>query len=313
MKSRRIKSDTKYLYCRKCQQEKPEIRFYSAVDEYLDTNGYLSVCKECCGEIYKAALSTELDMKKAIYKTCKILNIAYVDDAVDSTVLHLDTKAIEMDSAFGVYKAKLGNYFRVVKDVPQTFEPVTGVKFNETDAQQIKELQGQDFSEYLKNTWGSGLSIDDYNFLENQLNEWKSKHKCDTTSELVLMQEICQFQLSLRKAREQGLDTKTLVKGLQDIIKTANLSPAQANMTGANKGAESFGMWIKDIEQKEPAEWWNENRNPFIDMDNQTAYWEDFVSRPIRNLLTRSKDFVITSTDGGTMNIELKDLDEDIE
>jgi len=257
-----------------------------------------------------------MDFRKAVYQTCKILNIAYIDDAIDSAKVHLETTGesgiIDFQSGFGVYKAKLGNYFRVVKDTPQTFEVHVGTVFNDVDSKIIKESEGEEYSEYLQTTWGKGLTIDDYNFLESQLNEWKSKHKCDTTSELVLMQEICQFQLSLRKAREQGLDTKTLVKGLQDIIKTANLSPAQANMLGANKGSEAFGNWIKDIEQLEPAEWWDKNRELFVDIDNIAQYFEDFIVRPIRNFLTRSKDFIITSgSNDSVMNIELRDMEDD--
>lgn len=317
-KSRRLPTDTVYIRCRKCGQEKTTQSFYSALDEFLDTNGYMSVCKECCADIYNTMLNVELDVRKATFKTCKILNIAYIDDCVDSAILQIDNsqdkekKQIGMDSMFGVYKSKLGNYFRQVKDIPRTFESYSGaVKFNEEDAKLIEEAQGEDFSKYLKNTWGSGLSIEDYNFLEASLGEWKRTHKCETNSELILMQEICHTQLQVRKARESGQDTKTLVKALQDIIKTANLSPAQANMSGASKGNEIFGMWIKDIEQLEPAEWWDKNRDPFIDVDNISQYFEDFIVRPIKNFLTRSKDFNVKSGINGAIEIELKELEEE--
>ena len=310
-KSRKLRSEAHLIYCRKCQKEKNEQSFYSAVDTYVDSNGFFSICKDCVNEIYVLALNTEMDMKKAIYKTCKIINLAYVEEAIESTLLHLDTKGMPIDSAFGVYKAKLGNYFRVVKDIPQTFESFGSTPtFNAEDAKTITETQGEDFSEYLRMAWGNGMSIDDYNFLESTLSDWKNTHKCDTTSELTLIREICQSQLAIRKAREQGLDTKTLVKSMQEIIKTANLSPAQANMSNASKGNEVFGMWIKDIEQLEPAEWWDTNRNPFIDVDNIAQYFEDFVTRPIKNFLTRSKDFVVQSGMNGSLDIELKELED---
>jgi len=317
MKSRRLKLDEKKVYCRKCQEEKKEKDFYMAMDEYLDSNGYFSICKDCTNEIYRLALNTEMDVKKALFKTCKILNVAYIPECVDSAILQMETKSeggeMNLDMGFSTYKSKLGNYFRVVKDVPGTFESYgIEVKFNEADEKKIREEEGEDFADYLRRTWGAGLSIDDYNFLENSLGEWKRTHRCENNSELVLMQEICHLQLSIRKSREQGLDTKNLVKSLQEIIKTSNLSPAQANMTNASKGNEVFGNWIKDIEQLEPAEWWNKNREVFVDVDNIGQYFEDFVTRPIRNFITRSRDFSIKSG-GNTLDIELKETEEDME
>jgi len=316
-KSKRLLLDKKYIYCRKCQKNKEEKDFYTAMDEYLDTNGFLSVCKECVNSIYNLSLNTEMDIRKAIFKTCKILNIAYVEESIESMLIQLENKSeggeMKLESGFSVYKSKLAAHFRMVKDAPRTFESY-GIKteFNQEDANKILEMEGEDFAQYLKKTWGAGLSIEDYEFLEDALGKWKLTHKCDNNSELILMQEICQTQLSLRKAREQGLDTKSLQKALQEIIKTSNLSPAQSNMLNATKGNEVFGNWIKDIEQLEPAEWWDKNRNPFVDVDNLAQYFEDFITRPIKNFITRSRDFSIKSG-GGVMDIELKEIEDEVE
>lgn len=316
IKSRKKRGDNPEFRCRRCGETKFIHGFYSAVDTYLDTNGYMSVCKDCCNEIFISSLNVEVDVKKAILKTCKILNLAFVADCVDSAILQIETnkekgKDFDINSLFGVYKAKLANYFRVVKDVPQTFESYpSDIKFNEGDERKIIEEEGENFSDYLKMTWGTGFTIDEYNFLETSLDEWKRTHKCETNSELVLMREICQAQLAVRKAREQGADTKALLKSMMDTIKIANLSPAQANMMNASKGNEIFGMWIKDIENLEPAEWWNENRDLFVDVDNLAQYWEDFIVRPIKNFLTRSRDFIIKSGVNGA-EFEIKDLEEE--
>lgn len=315
IKSRKRKGDKIEVYCRKCKQYKSETNFYTALDTNLDSNGFMSVCKDCCSTIFVSAFNVEMDIKKATFVTCKTLNMAYVTESIDAAIAQVDTNSnggdLRVDSFFGVYKAKLGNYFRFYKDVPQTFETYgLELKFNEKDEAQILEEEGIDFSKYLKTTWGSGLSIEDYNFLESSIGEWKRTHKCETNSELVLMQEICHLQLAVRKAREQSLDTKVLVKSLQELIKTANLSPAQANMANASRGNEVFGMWIKDIEQLEPAEWWNENRDLFKDVDNLSQYFEDFITRPIKNFITRSRDFVIKSGDDSS-DIELKESEED--
>lgn len=314
MPKSRKKTQKKELYCRRCQETKSEMFFYSALDSYLDKNGYMSVCKNCCNEIYNLCLNSELNINKALLKTCRILNIAYVQDAIDSANLQVSGENQKYDSEkyFGIYKAKLGNYFRMYPDAPSTFDSYPqNIEFNVEDENSILENEGEDYSRYLKNTWGSGLSIEDYSFLEEKLSEWKRTHKCDTNSELILMQEICHLQLTVRKARETGGATEKLVKSLQDLIKTANLSPAQANMSNAAKGTEAFGNWIKDIEQLEPAEWWNQNRELFKDVDNLNQYWEDFIVRPIKNFITRSKDFNVRSNVSGNLDFELREVEDD--
>lgn len=311
-KSRKL-TTKKELYCRKCQETKSETLFYSALDSYLDKSGYMSVCKQCCNDIYNACLNSELDINKALLKTCKILNIAYVQDAIESANIQMsNSEKFDTEKYFGVYKAKLANYFRMYPDSVTTFDSYpNNMEFNNNSEIEISELEGEDYARYLKNTWGAGLTIEDYSFLEEALSEWKRTHKCDTNSELILMQEICHLQLTVRKARETGGATEKLVKSLQELIKTANLSPAQANMANAARGTEAFGNWIKDIEQLEPAEWWDKNRELFVDVDNITQYWEDFIVRPIKNFITRSRDFNVRSSVAGNLDFDIKETEED--
>jgi hypothetical protein len=298
MRSRKLKSDVNYIYCRKCKEEKTEDKFYSATDTFLVSNGFFSICKSCCGEIFKNKLNSETDIKKAIYQTCKILNVAYIPDAIDSAILQLESKKEDgkegnIDSLWGIYKSKIGQFFRVSKSISQTFEPSIGNEFNKEDEQIIIEQEGEDFSLYLNRTWGKGLSIEDYEFLESELANWKQSHKCDTYSELKLMILICHSQLDIRKAREEGGDTKTLIKSYQELIKTSNLSPAQADMTQAGKANETYGMWIKDIENLTPAEYWKDNKI-FADVDGLKKYFDDYFLRSIRNFITGSRDFIVT-------------------
>ena len=317
-RSKRLKAKGEDVYCRKCQQTLPKVNFYSALDSFLDANGMMSVCKTCCNETFTNILNVELDISKAMFQTCKALNMAFIPESLDAAIAQLEGKKkegeeIKFDNIVGTYKAKLANYARIYPDATMTFESYSDETiFNEADAEAIRESEGAEYMEYLTTSWGGGKSIEDYRFLESSLNDWKQSHKCDNNSELVLMREICHIQLKVRKDRELGLETKASVKALQDIIKTANLSPAQASMANAAKGNEAFGKWIQDIEQKEPAEWWNENREQFDDVDDIAQYFTDFITRPIKNFLTRSRDFVIKSNSGTSFDIELKD-EEDLE
>ena len=51
-----------------------------------------------------------------------------------------------------------------------------------------------------------------------------------------------------------------------------------------------FGVWLKDIEQYRPAEYF-EDKKLYEDYDGIMEYFNKFVLRPMRNLLTGSRDF----------------------
>ena len=52
------KIDDGAAYCRKCSMIKSKLQFYDTTDMYLDSNGCMSVCKDCAGEIYTQIFET---------------------------------------------------------------------------------------------------------------------------------------------------------------------------------------------------------------------------------------------------------------
>ncbi|MFZ2992506.1 MAG: hypothetical protein WA061_02210 [Microgenomates group bacterium] len=327
-KSRRISStlsvgvgdklSEEHGYCRKCTTIKKGVDFYAATDKFLDTNGKFSVCKACVSDIFVGFLNSERDVKKAMFLTCKTLNIMYSESHLEAAISQLSTKMgseanIDYSKLFGIYKTKLVTITSASGDGSVgTFEYNPGLTFNQEDEQIISDNEGEDFANYLKKTWGSGLSIDDYDFLESTLAEWQSTHNCNTTTELHLMKLICHAELDIRKARETGGDTKSMVKALQDLIKTSNLSPAQSSMSSMNKSQEALGVRLKEIEELEPLEWLEKHKNPFEDVDNLSQYLDDFIARPIRNLITGSRDFNIKSVDeDGRFDIEIREPEDE--
>lgn len=307
-------------FCRKCQTIKDAKEFYVATDNLLDLSGRMSVCKSCISDLVIKFINSERDIKKAIFLVCKSLNVAYNESSIDSAVNQLSAKLegsaqVDFSKLFGIYKTKLVGLSAISGGDVGTFEYSFGMVFNREDEKSIIDNEGEDFSEYLKKTWGNGLSYDDYQFLEETLANWKSSHKCDTNSELVLLKLICHAELDIRRAREVGGDTKSLVKALQDLIKTSNLSPAQSAMSIlGGKGQQSLGVALKEIEETTPLVWLESHKNPFEDVDNLGQYWLDFITRPIKNIITGSRDFTVKSMDeDGKMEIDIKESDEEIE
>ena len=149
--------------------------------------------------------------------------------------------------------------------------------------------------------WGEQFSWDEYEFLERELAEWKHKHKCDNQSEITLLKEVCIKILEIRQLRKLGKPTIVPIKELQDLMKTASLDPAKANIADGGKSLDAFGLWVKDIEEYEPAEFF-EDKKIYEDFDGFKKYADKYIYRPLKNLLSGSRDFNIddneTSDDG---------------
>jgi hypothetical protein len=273
--------------------------FYSCVDNGLiDANGFFSVCKDCCNVLFNKFYEQHNSIEKALLQTCRILNLRFDDRAVGFALEYLNTMMQndkEVDKIFGIYKAKLmqsqkteiGN--RNLNEDFTFVEPSIAILANpmsddEEDARNIKMF------------WGENLERDDYIWLENELSEWKKTHKCDTKAEESLLKEICYTALEIRRARREGRSPGGLMKEYQDLMKTANVDPAKTAIAGAGKAQDTFSGFIKTIEQNEPAEYF-EDKKLFKDVDNLDFYMRKYLTRPLKNFVTQSRDFNVDSDD----------------
>ena len=73
-------------------------------------------------------------------------------------------------------------------------------------------------------------------------------------------------------------------------MKTCAVDPAKTSLANSSKALDAFGVWIKDIEEKSPAEWYKDKKK-FKDIDGIDDYLKKYVTRPIKNFITGSRDF----------------------
>jgi hypothetical protein len=94
----------------------------------------------------------------------------------------------------------------------------------------------------------------------------------------------------MRKKRALGDDPSEEQKALQNLIKTANFVERKS-ITAQNQNIkDSFGEWIKEIEDTSPAEW-VDNQKKFKDIDGLQGYIKKYIIRPLKNFVTGSRDF----------------------
>jgi hypothetical protein len=78
------------------------------------------------------------------------------------------------------------------------------------------------------------------------------------------------------------------------------ISPNAINASGTDKGLDTFGLWIQDIEKQEPAQWLkiDPRGDMYRDAGNVEEYFQKYIVRPLKNFITGSKDFNIDESSG---------------
>jgi hypothetical protein len=281
------------IYCRKCMKEKKPVDFFNATDSVLDSNGYMSICKDCINDLYSKTYAVELSMERTLLKLCRMLNVQYNETAILSTKLHLETlkaNGKESDKVFGVYKLQL---MAGTKGSFDNRTDATDMTFVEPSKEDVLKVisNPNDNLEYYHKSWIKGLNIEDYQYLEQEYEKWKKTTAIDNQGIEILVREIVYKQNDIRKERLLGNNVDSQVKSLQEIMKNSALTPALQNAAMAGKAAESFGNWIKDIETYSPAEWYDQQEK-FHDMDGMSSDIKDII-RSVGTFITGSKDFNI--------------------
>ena len=112
--------------------------------------------------------------------------------------------------------------------------------------------------------FGSGFTIDDYLYLQDQYDDWKSRTQVDSKSQETYIIQICFKQLEIWKAQKSDKDTDKLIKSLNDLMNGANLQPRQ-NVGNAATDSLTFGQLIEKWELEKPIP---EPLNEFKDPDH---------------------------------------------
>lgn len=289
-KTARIKETN---YCRRCQETKDANNFFSAVNFRLDTNNRMSICKDCVGELYEEEYIKHRTLNKTILSMCRLLDVEFDETIVDSVRGELDRAVAngrKPKPPFSAYKGRLtlarGAGKGDIESQDLTFhEPKTI-----TPSQEDIELTAQD------TFWGDNLDQSSIDFLEKEYANFKRSYKIDTYSKKVLLKRVCFKLLDIKLAQESG-DAKSippLEKSLLGLMKDLAISPAHSNAASSGESAETFGVFIKEIEEKEPAQWLEEDGRPFYeDVDDIEYYYDTYFVRPLRNFITGNADYDI--------------------
>ena len=291
------------IYCRRCMQHKIPREFWSAVDTEIDRNGFFSVCSDCCNEMFDSFVISEGSIEAALLTMCRKLNMKYDEAAIESAKKQIETvrasgKAVP--SFLSIYKIKLvstqSSKFDKREPDDLTYQEVTTINVSQ-DVNTLRNFDPDEIDPDVIMFWGEGFETKDYAWLEKTMDEWKKTHRSDTMSEQVLLKEIVMKQFEIKKTREANKPvTSAMLRDLQDLMKTSAVDPSKANQASNGRHNDTFSAFIRMIEENRPAEYY-QDRKLFEDFDGLEQYFLKFISRPLKNFITGSRDFSLEDND----------------
>lgn len=270
------------VVCLYCGKTSKETKFYNSKNPKYQFFKKLPWCFSCIKEKYDELYKRYEDSKRAIYEFCKYLDIPFSLSIYEMAKSRLEKEGVELFQGYITYYNSVG-----WKKSGICFED--GEKPYENKNIESNE-KNEDIPDEYVFKWGEGFTLSDYDYLEAELAECEKTLKCDTWAENTLLREICIKKLEIRNRRKDGSETKNALKELQELMRTCAIDPAKVDKNNSGKAADTFGEWIKDIEQNSPAEWFKD-KEKYKDMDGLNDYLKKYVTRPIKNFITGSRDF----------------------
>ena len=180
----------------------------------------------------------------------------------------------------------IGVYFKLMG---LNYKTLTWEASDDKDNKTVNPITDKLTDGDLYDKWGN-YPLDELNWLERNYYEWVTNHDCSKLSTRKLIMTICIKELEIKKAREKGLSTEKLEKSWLDLLNSSNLTPRTMNYTNETESAKTFGVWLRDIEKTRPCEYF-EDKKLYEDYDGIKSYIERFLLRPMKNLISGSREF----------------------
>ena len=241
------------LQCCNCKTDYEETEFYDSNSVFFQGSGKIPYCKNCINEIYThyvekyTSEGCDFPEQKAIKRLCMGLNIYYSDAIFDTA---------NRNSQNQPNQSLVSSYFQLVnlrqyrkKNYDTTLFEYE--KSNADDDDSSYKKTGSRINKKTRRFWGEGFPDEDYEFLQEQYDDWTTRHECNTKAQEEVFKQICFTQLELLKATKAKQDTKDLTETFRKLLDTAKLQPKQ-NSSDTMSDAQTFGTLIDKWENTRP-------------------------------------------------------------
>ena len=276
-----------YIRCPLCDKFKKgdSTNFFKGNGDLFrnNINERMCYCKECLGNLFCDRVNRYHSELKALHYVCRIMDV-YVDvDLFTPYLVQAKQGSISYATAFGKYLTKMG----LTQYNGLTYEDSKPL----TEKTVLEQVAGGKVVDHnLTRKWGKRYSEDDILFLEEHYAIWDEKVDLAKIEVEKLVIMICKLELQYENAEPGGKLEEGIEKRLLTLMDKANLTPRSMTKINSSDSARVFGVWIRDIENNRPAEFF-QDKKLYEDYDGLLDYFKRFILRPLKNILTGSRDF----------------------
>ena len=240
--------------CFYCRNEYVDTNYYKSYSNFFGNIGKIPYCKQCIEKFYQqyyekytneGCLTPE---RNAVKRICMAFDIYYKESAFNSAMD--DVKKREMNIS------PMGAYMKMIQ-----LSQYKGKSYDDTVSDEEKEgfvaevpvviSDSRNVDDSTIRFFGAGFNDEDYEFLQEQYDDWVTRHECQTKAQEEVFKRICFKQLEILKATRRGEDTKNLDDTFQKLLDTAKLQPKQ-NSGDTMSDAQTFGTLIDKWENTRP-------------------------------------------------------------
>lgn len=274
-----IETPARNIACLGCGESFQETQYYGSDSVQFQSIGKIPYCKPCLDKIYQDYYEKykkwdfRKPERKAIERICQMTDLYYSDKIYDSALKIKDSMPDTPIIICYIKQARLMPYCK--KHYNSTLQD----RFNESKENIAimtpDMMSDEEWNERLiaaERFFGRGFEESDYLFLQEQYEDWTSRHECETKVQEEMFKQICFTQLELMKANRVGADTKDLNATFLKQLDAAKLQPKQ-NLAETTSEVQTLGTLIDKWENTRPIP---EPDEEFKDVDNIGLYVDSF-------------------------------------
>ncbi len=263
--------------CLHCGNDWAVSSFYSHRNPLI--NERFGFCKKCVKE------NIDFNDLDTLYNFLRTMDIPYLKDF--------------WKQANEAKNETIGTYFKNLslkqnRDLHfKDSDDITG----KTNKAELTEINYDDFeiTDAIIKRWGRNLEFEDYIFLEEEF-ENLGGLEAETTIQERLFKNMARTQWMANKAYEDGEigNYEKMMKTLSSQMQDANVKPVQVKSASQDGGLNSWGEWVKKVEETEPV---TEDSSEY-----EPKYIKEYVERwfitQMKRVFGKIKDEDIKKMDG---------------
>lgn len=290
-KSEKREDEVKKSYtCCKCRHEyeKQDTNFPASQSElYAGLDYHLPICKKCLDNLFKHY--TEVygnDEDRSVKRLCELFDIYF-----NESLLNASRKITKNRSRISTYISRSNLQQYKDKTYDTYLDEQTSKELCEYSEDELNNMEEEKRIGLENNTklWGSDYTDAEYEFMNNHYNLLTKQIDTVDFVQETLIRDLCGIKVQQVRARKSNdLDKYTkLIDLYQKTLTSAKLKPnTGVTVDGEN---DSYGSWLSQIETYTPAEYYKD-KNKYRDFFGIEEYIQRFLYRPLKNLLSGSKE-----------------------